>query len=155
MRKFNFYLDISVFSLYGTREKLRTILFKKWSYFILISIWFHMIRFTDGDGVTHTICYVADDKGYRVVGRSSTYTGTAVTSTAVSASAQASASAKAAADAEAAAKAQAAARAQAAAKAKAAAEAEAAAKARAEAEAAARAQAAAKAKAEAEAAARA
>jgi len=27
--------------------------------------------FTDGDGVTHTIKYIADDKGYRVIGRSS------------------------------------------------------------------------------------
>jgi len=27
--------------------------------------------FTDGDGVTHTIRYIADDKGYRVIGRDS------------------------------------------------------------------------------------
>ena len=30
-----------------------------------------IFSFTDGDGVTHTIKYIADDKGYRVIGRSS------------------------------------------------------------------------------------
>ncbi len=81
---------------------------------------------TDENGVTHTTRYIADDKGYRVIGRSSAFTGNApgssgssagakVSSTSSSASAfakssstaqvkaQAAAQAKAAADAQAAA----------------------------------------------------
>ena len=72
-----------------------------------------LFSFTDGEGVTHTIRYIADDKGYRVIGRSSTLTGTIVSSATV----KASASAKAAADAKAAAAAKAAAEAAAAARA--------------------------------------
>ena len=57
--------------------------------------------------MTHTTRYIADDKGYRVIGRSSSFTGSASGSGALSTSAQASAAARATAAAKAKAAAQA------------------------------------------------
>ena len=70
---------------------------------------------TDENGVTHTTRYIADDKGYRVIGRSSAFTGNAAVSSGSSSSAKFSSSfsssASSKASASAAARAQAAARA--------------------------------------------